>query len=210
MFLLPKLCNNIQEQSNTFENLFEKKCLDEKISNWMQHEKQNFSREKNPFEEVDVNLLSSLKNCSTPEISLECDENSNLSLSSTSEYNSIISLDQPSTSHSSSAASELQFSPSSLKCTYSFKKPSPYVKGKFNSNILYKKDLKSEFEIERNLESCFINLNQVVLKHLNKQELKDDGDAAFCNVISLELKKLQDDDKQKKKEIINVLWKRNK
>lgn len=204
------------QQKSNISDCSKDESLNKEISNWVQHGKRTLERERIPLEQIDVNTFSPIKKYPTPETSLNTnfDDMSCASFSSISESTNHF-IDQPLSTRSSPVTNNSSLlSPSTAKSTYSFRKPSPYMKGKFNPNISYEKDSKNQ-DTEKNLEISFINLNKAVVEHLNSKkegdQMQNDPDTLFCNLILSELKQLDDHVKQiKKQEIMQILWRKEK
>lgn len=207
------------QQKSNISDCSKDESLNKEISNWMQHGKRTLERERTPLEQIDANTFSPIKKYPTPETSLitsNFDDTSCASFSSKSESNTNDFIDQPLSTRSSPVMNYSSlFSPSTAKSIYSFRKPSPYMKGKFNPNISYEKDGKNQETEKDNLEISFINLNKAVVEHLNSKkegdQMQNDPDTLFCNLVLSELKQLDDHVKQiKKQEIMQILWRKEK
>lgn len=181
----------------------------------MQHDKQTLEKERTPLEQIDVNIFSPIKKCPIPETSptiSNFDDASCASFSSTTESHTNDFEHELSARSSPDTINSSLFSPTSVKSSRTFKKPS-YVKGKFNPNISIKKDGKNIESENDNFKASFINLNQAVTEHLNSKkdgaQMQNDPDTSFCNLVMAELKQLDDHTKQvKKQEIIQILWRK--
>lgn len=204
----------LQKTSN-ISDCSKDKSLNKEISNWMQHGKQTLEKERTPLEQIDANIFSPIKKCSIPETSppiSNFDDTSCASFPSTTGSNTNdFEHELLSARSSPDMVSSSLLSPTSVRSTCTFKKPS-YVKGKFNPNISIKKDGKNTESENDNFEASFINLNQAVAEHLNSKkgaQMQNDPDTSFCNLVMAELKQLDDHIKQvKKQEIMQILWRK--
>lgn len=214
------------QQKSNISDCSKDKSLNKEISNWIQHGKRALVGERTPLEQIDINTFSPIKKCPMSETSLTAsnfDDTSCASFSTTSESNFLLQsesntndfIDQSSSARTSPVKNNSSLlSPTSVKSTNSFKKPS-YMKGKFNRNISIEKDGKNKESEKDNFETSFINLNKAVLEHLNSKkdgaQMQNDPDTLFCNLVLAELKQLDDSVKQiKKHEIMQILWRKEK
>ncbi|XP_036142275.1 uncharacterized protein LOC118645412 [Monomorium pharaonis] len=202
------------KKSNIFD-CSKDKSLNKEISNWVQHGKQTLEKERTPLEQIDANIFSPIKECPIPETSPTTSnfDASCVSSPSTTESNTNDFEHQLLSARSSPDTSNSTFlSPTSVKSTCTLKKP-PYMKGKFNPNILNKRNAKNAEYENDHLEASFISLNQAVTDHLNSKkdgaQMQNDPDISFCNLIMAELKQLDNHIKQvKKQEIMQILWRK--
>lgn len=204
-----------QQKSNISDSLNDT-SLNKEISNWMQHGKRTLERERTPLEEIDANTFSPKKKSQMPGTSFitsNFDDTSCASFSSSESYTNNF-IDQSLSASSSPVTNNSSLlSPTSTKSTESFKKPS-YMKGKFNPNLSIEKYAKNKDSENDHFETSFINLNKAVQEHLESKsgnQRKNDPDTLFCNLVLAEIKKLDENVKQiKKQEIIQILWRKEK
>jgi len=205
-----------QKVSPTFD-CSKDKNVNKEIANWIQQGKQTLEKERTALEEIDTNTFSPIKIVSTPETLSTIsnfDDASCASFSSTSKSNTNDFVHESLSARSSpTTINPSRFSPTaSIGSTCTFKKPS-YMKGKFNLNISTEKDGKKKESENDDFELSFVKLNKAVVEHLKSKksdvQVQNNPDTLFCNLIRAELKQLDDNIKQiKKQEIMQILWKK--
>ncbi|XP_024882066.1 uncharacterized protein LOC112461156 [Temnothorax curvispinosus] len=212
-----KSITNIKLQKTyNISDCLKDKNLNKEISNWVQHGKQTLEKERTSLEQIDANIFSPIKKCPIPETSPTISNFDDAScasfLSTTESSTNDFKHELLSTRSSSDTINFSRLSSTSVRSTGTFKKPS-YAKGKFNPNISIKKDGKNTESENDKFKVSFINLNQAVTEHLNSKkdgaQMQNDPDTLFCNLVMAELKQLDNDIKQvKKQEIMQILWRK--
>ncbi|XP_024894182.1 uncharacterized protein LOC112468977 [Temnothorax curvispinosus] len=184
-----KSITNIKLQKTyNISDCLKDKNLNKEISNWVQHGKQTLEKERTPLEQIDANIFSPIKKCPIPETSptiSNLDDASRASFPSTTESSTNdFEHELLSTRSSSDTTNFSRLSPTSVRSTGTFTKPS-YAKGKFNPNISIKKDGKNTESENDKFEASFINFNQAITEHL----ISKNADTLFGNLVVAELQK---------------------